>query len=198
VSKKRPISKEIKAASFATLLRESDKGCLLLVASLFDVYLEQILEAAIAVNLTKDESPKDFFKQSLLGSMGPLHSSAGKINVAYGFGLLNREQHKALHVIRDLRNEAAHCFFDFNFQDSGVVAHLQSLKNYDAKIDTEKLMEFELVMTKAAENMQKFRFVVCCHIIIGELREALLAQIEKLMEKRKIDTKASPQKGQGC
>ena len=82
--------------------------------------------------------------------MGPMSTFFGKINLAYAFGLINREQHEALHVIRDLRNEAAHCIFDFNFRDSGVVTHLKKLKNYNTKIDEDKLIEFEMVLTKAS------------------------------------------------
>ncbi len=185
VPKKPRISKDIKIASFATLLKESDKGCVLLVVGLFDSILEQILEAAIATNLAVGNPPKDFFRKDLLGNMGALSSFFGKINFAYAFGLINREQHAALHIIRDLRNEAAHCIFDFNFRDPGVVAHLQKLNNYEAKIDENKLMEFELVMAKVeADDMRKFHFVVCCHIIISELQDKLIAEIERLLEKR--------------
>ena len=182
--KKSRISKDIKVASFATLLKESDKGCVLLVVGLLDLILEQIFEAAIAVNLTKDNSPKNFFQKNLLGNMGPLSTFFGKINLAYAFGLINREQYEALHVIRDLRNEAAHCYFDFNFRDAGVAAHLKKLRNYDAKINEDKLMEFELVMENASENMEKFHFVVCCHIILSELEDKYIAAIEILIDAR--------------
>jgi DNA-binding MltR family transcriptional regulator len=182
--KKPRISKEIKIASFATLLKESDKGCVLLVGGLFDLILEQIFEAAIAGNLANGDPPKNFFQKDLFGNMGPLSTFFGKINLAYAFGLINREQHEALHVIRDLRNEAAHCYFDFSFRDAGVVNHLKKLKNYDAKINEDRLMQFELVMKKASENMGKFHFVVCCHVILSELQDKYIAAIEKLIETR--------------
>ncbi len=182
--KKPRISKEAKVASFATLLSESDRGCVLLVVGFFDGILERIHEAAIAVNLTSKNSPKNFFRKDLLGTMGPLSSFFNKINLAYAFGLITPEQHEALHVIRDLRNEAAHCNFDFNFQDAGVVAHLKQLKKYYAKIDEEKVMEFELVLGKV-DDMVKFNFVVCCHVIFSELQDKLISEVERILEQRK-------------
>lgn len=152
---------------------------------MFDAVLEHILEAAVASNLTKGDSPKNFFAKDLVGNTGPLSNSFGKINLSYAFGFINRDQHEALHVIRDLRNEAAHCIFDFSFRDPGVIAHLKKLEKYNAKIDEDKLMAFELVMAKASENMGKFHFIVCCHIILLELQDILAEQLEQLLEKRK-------------
>ena len=43
-----------------------------------------------------------------------------RIQIAYAYGLLSYEDFRDLEIIRRLRNEAAHCIWDFSLHDSGV------------------------------------------------------------------------------
>src|SRR5438309_1264245 len=103
----KPITTEIKIPSYASLLNESDKGCLLLAIGIFDRLLQQILECAITANLKK-KLPKDFLEVTLFGDYGTLHAFSSKINIAQAFCLISDAEYEALHLLRKLRNEAAH------------------------------------------------------------------------------------------
>jgi DNA-binding MltR family transcriptional regulator len=87
---------------FQSLKAESDRGCVLVVASM----IEQILENYICRCLVPKVSSED----ELLSRSGnkPISSFSAKINLAYRLGLIPREEHRIYHQLRELRNACAH------------------------------------------------------------------------------------------
>jgi DNA-binding MltR family transcriptional regulator len=190
MSKKKPITTGIKTASYASLLRESDKGCLLLVVGVFDKVLQNIVELAITSNL-HPASAKQFLRESLFGENGTLHSFSSKVNIAYAFRLISEAEFNAMHILRKLRNEAAHCYFDFTFADSGIVAQLNKLPSYDLELYRQMFIKESGVQAAEAKGL-KFDFVVRCYAVLKELEGVLLKEIERYaIEVRGMDlTKA--------
>lgn len=172
------ITTEIKVASYASLLKESDKGCLLLAVGIFDKLLENLLGAAILTNLHGKAGAKEFREVALFGDNGTLYTFSSKVNVAYAFSLISEDEFQALHVLRKLRNEAAHCFFEFSFRDRGVVTHLNKLEKYD--LETYRaLFSKEAAVKPPEKETEKFDFVVRCYAILMELQRAHLKQVER-------------------
>ena len=190
---RKPIMTEIKVASYASLLRESDKGCLLLAVGIFDKLLQNILEMAILSNLER-KLPKDFLEVSLFGDRGTLSSLSAKINVAHAFCIISVDEFNALHVLRKLRNEAAHCYFEFTFRNSGVLTYLKKLEKYDLEVYREMFTKCEGVNAPQTET-EKFDFVVRCYAILFQLEGVLLKQVERYAAVRgiKLDGNTAPQ-----
>jgi DNA-binding MltR family transcriptional regulator len=174
------ISTEFQIATYASLLRESDKGCLLLAVGIVDKQLRNILETAILSNLKGTFSKS--LQKDLFEGHGPVCTLSQRINIAYAFCLLSRKEYEALHVLRDLRNEAAHCFFDYSFDDPGVVAHLKKLPKRNSKKLRECFVrDAGIEVTGKATN--KFVFVVSCYALLHELHAAYVKQVHRYATK---------------
>jgi hypothetical protein len=180
------ISTEVKAANFRSLFKESDKGTVLLVGAIFDKILENIIEAAIVANLTGDNPTNKFFKEKILTSNGLLFSFDRKITIAYSFKLITPDHYKAIDAIRELRNEAAHCIFDYSLNNKGVSAHLKQLQKYTEKIGQKQLMNFESLLPEVQtdEDMIKLNFIVTSYEFYLELNDILGDQLERILTKR--------------
>lgn len=81
--------------------RDSDRGSAILGAAILDVALERILNQLF-------ELPAASGDDELFSPERPLGSFAAKINLSARLGLLTREFAVALHLVRRLRNDAAH------------------------------------------------------------------------------------------
>jgi hypothetical protein len=123
---KKPISLSSQIVSFRSLCVESDKGCVIIIASVLEHELRQLHEAHIAMAI--HPSKKNVFSD-LCRVHAPLSSFAGCIQLGHAYGLISKHDCDDLHVIRKLRNEAAHTLFDFSLQDKGVKAVLNQLKS---------------------------------------------------------------------
>ena len=88
-----------------TLFKESDRGCVLVAASLLDEVLEGLLRAACDQRphvVTAAVDP--LFKQPA----APLRSFWAKIQLAYAIRIVDGVAYAALEIIRKLRNAVAH------------------------------------------------------------------------------------------
>jgi hypothetical protein len=186
--KRKHISEQIIVASVRSLLKESDKGCVILVSAILEDTLEEIHEAYVTANLTGTKSPNNFFRKALTGLYGPLSNFAGKINIAYAYGLISHEEYDGLEIIRRLRNEAAHCIFEFNFQDAGVRALINELVAYERIKQAAFLLEQFCAFSEIDESKRRFvvsslalRLVLSERIVNG--LECILAKREKLRKK---------------
>jgi DNA-binding MltR family transcriptional regulator len=98
--------KDVKWAQKSLLLyqhavhEESFRGGLLVAAAHLDESLLQLL-----VNFMVPE--KSMLK--LFEYRGPLGDFSSKIDMSYAFGLISKDEHHDLHIIRKIRNTVAHC-----------------------------------------------------------------------------------------
>ena len=96
-------------------IKESDRGCVLVVAAMAEGHLEEMLKAKlVAISNTRDQ----IFDLSF----------AAKIDFAYRLGLISATFCENLHTLRDIRNEFAHNILDCNFQKEDVKERLSKLK----------------------------------------------------------------------
>lgn len=96
-------------AYFQSLFDESDRGCVLLVASKLDESLEnlhrQFIESASDSALVK----------TLFEYPQALSTFASKIQIGYAYGLIEKETYSDCNLLRKLRNDVAHSSADFSF-----------------------------------------------------------------------------------
>jgi hypothetical protein len=139
------LSQQAAIASFRSLCNESDKGCTIIIASILDERLRRLHEVHVAA--ATYPSRTKIFKE-LCCPHAPLSGFAGKIQIAYAYGLIPSKDYEDLQIVRKLRNEAAHSIFDFSLQDNGVRAVAMRLQAYARCQQTANKLEKNLRGTK--------------------------------------------------
>jgi len=102
-----------------TLSVETDRGVALVCAAYLDEELRALLEKTF-VNV-----PNTVGK--LFEGTGPLATFSSRIDLTFAVGLLSGESHRALHLIRKVRNEFAHEHRQESFLDQDISARCQEL-----------------------------------------------------------------------
>jgi hypothetical protein len=109
---------------------DSDRSAIMVGASRIDIYLERILKLL----LKEPSNPKE---DSLFNIERPLSSFSSKIDLAHRIGILTDQLAINIHLVRKLRNDAAHDAYPFDLQkmkDRNILDKL--LKNYEIYKDT--------------------------------------------------------------
>lgn len=104
-------------------LKESDRGCVLLLAS----RLETLLEELHRTHVTSASSPPRAFLNGLFATRAPLSTFAAKIQLAYAYGLISRDDFLDLERIRRLRNRAAHSDEKFALENPQLNEELRKI-----------------------------------------------------------------------
>jgi hypothetical protein len=90
--------------------------------------MEDILRDIHLTHLRLAAPGNDSLVKSLFGgAYAPLAHFAGLIQVGFGYGLLSQSQFEALEIVRGIRNEAAHCSFEFDLSDPGIKPLIEKL-----------------------------------------------------------------------
>jgi len=103
---------------FSELYKESDRGTVVLTASIIDVALSRILKAYLLPN----SSGKDALLEGALANLGT------KINLVYRLGLISNRLCNDLHKIRNIRNAFAHELFECTFESIPIQSRMKELK----------------------------------------------------------------------
>lgn len=82
----------------ASLQKESDRACAVLGAAMLDQVLGDLIRSAMA-----EDAPRSLFE-----GYGPIASFSARIDISLGLGLISRDEHCDLHLIRKIRNAFAH------------------------------------------------------------------------------------------
>jgi DNA-binding MltR family transcriptional regulator len=81
-----------------TLKNESDRACAILGAAMLDHALGELVRSAMTV-----EAPARLFE-----GYGPIASFSARIDISLGLGIVSRDEHHDLQLIRKVRNAFAH------------------------------------------------------------------------------------------
>ena len=114
------------------LLKESDRGCILVAAAMLDTRLSTIFEE----RFTQNKISKKLLK-SIFSVLGPLGTFSSKIQLAYALNYISRKSHDDLELIRKLRNKAAHTTSDMDFlnkEDSEMIEKLNCVEPFKDKM----------------------------------------------------------------
>lgn len=104
----------------AELKKESDRGCALVAAA----YLENEINELLHRFFIKQGSKA---REALFDFNGPAGTFSSKIKMSAALGLIPEEIHKALDLIRKMRNEFAHLHEPLDFESSKIKQQVQSL-----------------------------------------------------------------------
>jgi len=108
---------------FAEMFDESDRGCILIGASVLDDVLCELLKK----RLTKSDHIAKHAMEPLFSGMGPLSSFSARIKLAYCLGLIDQWEFEDLERIRKVRNKAAHEYTAKSFADNEIIQITQRL-----------------------------------------------------------------------
>lgn len=106
----------------AQFQQESDKSIVISSAAI----IEEVLEELLIFNSKQVDDKK--LHERLFKYTGPLSSFASKIDVCYFLGYINPDFYNDLHIIRGLRNQAAHSWKTFSFEEDSVKARIGNIK----------------------------------------------------------------------
>ena len=107
----------------ATLQKESDRACAVLGAALVDQVLGDLIRSAMV-----EEAPSKLFD-----GYGPIASFSARIEISLGLGLISRDEHSDLHLIRKIRNVFAHEMdHELSFTTQAIAHRVAALKIVDA------------------------------------------------------------------
>ncbi|MFW6030422.1 MAG: MltR family transcriptional regulator [Halanaerobiales bacterium] len=111
----------------AILLKESDRGSVLMAAS----YLEDLLEKLLQKFFVNENS----LTNTLFNGYGVLSSFSSKIDLSYLLGLISNNAQKKLHLIRKIRNEFAHSSDFIGFSEASISNRCYELKGVNWPCD---------------------------------------------------------------
>ncbi len=107
------------------LAHENERGQVLIATAFLDKAIKECLHVKF-----KKEGAGDLYKSLVLNCAAPLSSFWSKIHFCRAFGLISKEDHKALDAVREIRNEFAHANFCVKFSNTLLVEQLKVLEEY--------------------------------------------------------------------
>ncbi|WP_308517491.1 DUF4145 domain-containing protein [Sphingomonas flavescens] len=129
----------------ARLKSESDRGVMILAATLIEDALRTVLE-----RLTRYSNSET--REAIFGPDGPLGSFSRRIDFALATGLIIKERANGLHTIRFIRNAAAHAHIEVNFDTQIVKQALGTMLRPEQADDLE---------TWPRTNIRNFYLQIC-------------------------------------
>lgn len=110
-----------------TLVKESDRGCVILAGALLSEALEDLLKSVCRQELADVKSTVD----PLFQGYAPLSTFSARIQLTFALGLLPRAFRDKIEIIRRLRNDFAHDWGPIDFNDPRCVSRLKLLLKED-------------------------------------------------------------------
>jgi len=101
--------------------KESDRAAVILIASIMDENLTNLLKSFFVPIPNSDDSVFD-------NATSPLSTFSSKIDIAYRTGLISGKFARDLHIIRKIRNSFAHDIYECNFENGSVKSRIKELE----------------------------------------------------------------------
>ena len=101
------------------LSAESDRGCALLAAAFIDEELRKLITS----RLVDDQK----LVEQILFQNGPLGAFSARIDFTYAIGLLGKNIHRDLHLVRKIRNDFGHSPEVISFDDASLTNRCKEL-----------------------------------------------------------------------
>jgi hypothetical protein len=173
------VTQNLEFEYFRSLYNESDRGCVLLVASRLEDSLKWLHSAHITATVPQSKALTD----RLFAPYAPLSSFAGRIQIAHGYGLISHAVYVDVKAIRYMRNQAAHSIEDLSLTAPAMRDKIFALRSPKAIVEAtpelaEGLSSGELQTIRspgAGETGPKLHLMVCSlcidlHIVIKATR----------------------------
>lgn len=189
------------------LLSESDRGCVLILTSDLDNYLNEILSFWFKnIGNVSNKQEKVIFDFS-----GPLGSFSNKIQLSKALGIIDDTIYRDLLIIRKIRNLAAHSNNSFSLSNNtvknkirnlhNISKHSQNIPRFDYKSKNQSTFETNTLNENLMKGLGYLRadkvfFILNVQnilIILKNLRNLLnknLFEINKILSKIKEENKS--------
>lgn len=139
------------------LTNESDRGCVLVGASLIDMDLKNMISAHFVDAYQKDQ--KEF-----LEGQGPLATFSSRIKLSCFLGLISEDTYRDCNIIRKIRNDFAHTYEEISFQTPQIKSRCLSLSG--RRIANPE--EFDPVL-RLHESNPRYNFMTTVISILSEI-----------------------------
>lgn len=153
------------------LMKEGERGAVLLGAARLDFALERLLKGAMQPHVGGDDN--------LFDSDRPLATFSAKIALAYRLGLIEKPVEHALQMIRKVRNEFAHSFEDASLKES---LHQNRLSKPYSDCRTNSLWDkLDTIFRQHSGTSDELREYICLVVVLVSFMEAI-TQIQEPLE----------------
>ncbi len=99
--------------------KESDRGAVLLAASILDEWLLDIIQSYLINDRVSNEL--------LLGFGAPLGTFSARTKAAYSLGLIEKNEYDEINIIRKIRNEFGHSWKGVSFESPKIEKECKKL-----------------------------------------------------------------------
>ena len=134
--------------------------------------------ATVRLNIwKKHELVQDIFGQPY----GPLANFGVLIDLGYAYQVITQEQFDALKALQKIRNEAAHCAFEFRLSDDGITPHIAKLP--------EKRLGFvpeDEIKARGQVDISKWEFIWRGMALHSALQTAFVNVLNKLLKAQTV------------
>jgi DNA-binding MltR family transcriptional regulator len=160
----------------ATLLKESDRGCIIFVSGI----IEDALDALLRASFRGDTAVIKKIIDPLFNAYGPIATFSAKINLCFAFGLIDEILRRKLELLRKIRNDCAHEAGHIDFAHSKIKPRLDVFLAKKSKHDREALetmLDVGNQRLSKAQLTDRLVFILNIWDILGAIR--LLAEMSK-------------------
>jgi hypothetical protein len=109
------------------LTAESDRGSVIVSASVIDDVLAKLIQAMLVPSVEKRD---ELFE----GATAPFSTFSARIDLAYRLGLIKVETRASFHLLRKIRNDFAHVIDAKNFESESVQSRLTEIRKLNRNI----------------------------------------------------------------
>lgn len=109
------------------LLKESDRGAVLVGACILEEQLEKSFTRLFSERISTNRLQREIFDYS-----GPLGTFSAKIKLSYALGLISKETYSNLEIVRKLRNKVAHGKEPFSFSSESAIKLVNSFTSTES------------------------------------------------------------------
>lgn len=152
-----------------SLLKESDRGCVILGAAMLDELLEELLTSFCR------QAPQDVKSsvKPLFRGFAPLSTFSARIQVAYALGILPNHVRDDLEIIRRIRNDCAHDWEQLDFSEPRFAQRLDAFfkKPLYSSQEKREVDRGQIAMPGVTREQlfTRIMFVAVAHKIVGTL-----------------------------
>jgi DNA-binding MltR family transcriptional regulator len=150
-----------------SLIRESDRGAVMIGAAILDEDLEDVLRAYFRQD---GRGPK--ISETLFSGVGPLSSFWAKVQFAYALRLIGNKTYVRLEWIRSIRNEFAHEYGPKSFDDPQIKSQLDEMIGAGpTRPGDEELLPMPLGSVKRGDFVRRLAFVLAVSRLGGRISQ---------------------------
>jgi DNA-binding MltR family transcriptional regulator len=178
------MTKKRKQALFDEMSAESDRGCILVGASVLEEMLDELLKKTLSIH----HHSKKHAVEPLFGVIGPLSTFSAKIKLAYALDAFPQWCFEDLEKIRRIRNSAAHEYSSKTFENPEIICLSSTLVGADYAVASLPSSEvpneghnIDVTIEPTSQGpcetpMERARFIFTVNYIAGLLTGLIIAR----------------------